>query len=185
VPVLLTKQNEWGKPLVVMAAFDLYSKDVTATLYRQILNCAASLAGQMAGDLQVIHSYIPVALQAAVAGDKPGLTRESMEAVQAEDSFRCGQIEKIANEYGVNSGRVHIEMGKPEDRLAGFAGKYHTDVMVMGASSHGGWHRILVGSTASTLLESLPCDMLVVRPEQCHGHIGAFRDRTDKYLGRP
>jgi nucleotide-binding universal stress UspA family protein len=42
--------------------------------------------------------------------------------------------------------------------------KYGTDVMVMGASSHGAWHRMVVGSTAATIMESLPCDFLIVRP---------------------
>jgi nucleotide-binding universal stress UspA family protein len=32
------------------------------------------------------------------------------------------------------------------------------------ASSHGRWHRMVVGSTAATILESLPCDILIVRP---------------------
>ena len=42
---------------------------------------------------------------------------------------------------------------------------HQTDIMVMGASSHGRLHRTLVGSTAATILESLPCDFLIVQPD--------------------
>jgi nucleotide-binding universal stress UspA family protein len=38
------------------------------------------------------------------------------------------------------------------------------DVVVIGASAHGRWHRMIVGSTTATILESLPCDILIVRP---------------------
>jgi nucleotide-binding universal stress UspA family protein len=55
-------------------------------------------------------------------------------------------------------------MGPPEDCLLDTVNDHQTDVMVMGASSHGRWHRTLVGSTAATILESLPCDFLIVQP---------------------
>jgi nucleotide-binding universal stress UspA family protein len=42
--------------------------------------------------------------------------------------------------------------------------QYCTDVLVMGTSSHGRWHRMIVGSTVAALLESMPCDILIVGP---------------------
>ena len=53
-----------------------------------------------------------------------------------------------------------------------------TDVMVMGASSHGRWHRMVVGSTAATIIESLPCDFLIVRPSD-EAQAIPFRASTD------
>jgi hypothetical protein len=47
--------------------------------------------------------------------------------------------------------------------------------MVMGASSHGRWHRMLVGSTLSTVLESLPCDIIVIVPPE-HSYSEQFLD---------
>ena len=165
VSLLLTKRKEWGRPLVVMAAVDPNrAKASAAALDRQILTCAASLAGHLTGDLHVIHTYIPAALAAAVSGGTLGMTRESAEGVNVENAFRCCQIEHLANTCGVRPERLHVEMGMPEECLNDSVTKYRTDVMVMGASSHGRWHRMVVGSTTSMLVESLPCDILVVRP---------------------
>jgi universal stress protein E len=134
-----------------------------AALDRQILNCAASLAGHLSADLHIVHTYIPAALAAVVAGSTLGATRESAESVKVENAFRYCQIEHLARTYGVRQDRLHIEMGMTEECLHDSVTKYRTDVMVMGAPSHGRWHRMVAGSTTSMLVESLPCDILVVR----------------------
>ena len=92
------------------------------------------------------------------------MTREYSEAVEVENSFRYGQIEHLVRTFGVTQAHLHVEMGPPEDCLMDTVTKYCTDVMVLGASSHGRWHRMVVGSTAATIIESLPCDFLIVRP---------------------
>ena len=164
VPLLLTKRKDWSHSPVVMAAVDPNrAKESLAALDRQILNYAASLAGHLTGDLHVIHTYIPAALAAVVAGSALGTARESVEGVKVENAFRYCQIEHLARAYGVRPGRLHVEMGMPEECLQDSVTKYRTDIMVMGASSHGRWHRMVVGSTTSMLVESLPCDILVVR----------------------
>lgn len=162
-PLLLTKKRAWGQPPVIAAAVDPdRATESTTALNRQILNCAASLAGRLTGDLHVIHTYFPAAL-AVVARGTRSMTPESMVGVQVENEFQIRQIEQLANTFGVPPERLHVEMGVPEECLTNSATKYRTDVMVMGASSHGRWHRLIIGSTASTVLESLPCDILVVR----------------------
>jgi nucleotide-binding universal stress UspA family protein len=56
VPLLLTKRKEWGQPPIVMAAVDPNrAKAGAAALDRQILLCAASLAGHLTGD-SYVHS---------------------------------------------------------------------------------------------------------------------------------
>jgi universal stress protein E len=165
MPLLLTKKRAWGRPPVIMAAVDPnHESEKAAALDRDILSSAASLAGRLTGDLHVIHTFIPTAFAAAVAAGGRSMTREYSEAVQVENSFRYCQIERLVSTYGVTQAHLHVEMGTPEDCLMDTVTKYHTDVMVMGASSHGRWHRMVVGSTAATILESLPCDFLIVRP---------------------
>ena len=164
VPLLLTQGRKWGEHPVVMAAVDR-ARENAAALDRRILNCAALLAEHLTGDLHVIHMYIPAALAAAVASGTLGTTGESAEGLQVENTFRYCQMEHLATVYGVRSERLHVEMGTPDERLIDSVMKYRTDVMVMGASSHGSLHRMLVGSTMSTVLETLACDVLVVRPD--------------------
>jgi universal stress protein E len=165
VPLLLTKKKAWHRPPVIMAAVDPnQTNERAAALDRDILSRAASLAGCLGADLHVIHTFIPAAFAAVVAAGDKIMTREYSEAVEVENSFRYHQIEHLVSAYGVTQAHLHVEMGTPEDCLIDTVTKYRTDVMVMGASSHGRWHRLVVGSTAATILESLSCDILIVKP---------------------
>jgi universal stress protein E len=166
IPLLLTKGRAWRNTPIVMAAVDpTHVNEKAVRLDRHILYCAASFAGQLAADLHVIHTFVPAAFANAVASGKLSMSREYSEALQVENSYRFGEIERLVAPYGVSREHLHVEMGPPEDCLMDTVKQHQTDVMVMGASSHGRWHRTLVGSTAATLLESLPCDFLIVRPD--------------------
>ena len=160
VPVLFTKTKKWAEQPTIMAALGAKSASACPPeLDRQILHCAATLAGGLKGHLQVIHTYIPLALaRAQNAG------AELATDLEVEDSYERGQIEASAQAFGIAPGRLHIEMGTPERRLPDSVKANHADIITIGASLHGRWHRIFVGSTASSVLESLPCDVLVVTP---------------------
>jgi universal stress protein E len=160
VPVLLTKAKQWAPLPVVMAALGPKSASASAAeLNHQILNYAASLAGVLNSDLHVIHTYVPVALARARSS-----ADELATDLEVEHAYERGQIEGSASTYGVTAARLHIEMGTPERCLPDSVIEYHADVIVIGASLHGRWHRMIVGSTASSVLESLPCDVLIVTP---------------------
>jgi universal stress protein E len=159
-PVLLTKAKEWAPLPIVMAALGPKSARASAAkLDHQILNYAALLAGGMNGDLHVIHTYVPVALARARRS-----ADELATDVEVELAYERGQIEGSASAFGVTASRLHIEMGTPERCLPDSVIEYHADVIVIGASLHGRWHRMIVGSTASSVLESLACDVLIVTP---------------------
>ena len=128
-------------------------------LDRQILECAARLAGGLKGDLHVVHTYVPIAL-ARARNSGAELATE----LEVEHSYERSQIEASTSAFGVTPGRVHIEMGTPERRLPDSVMENRADVIIISASLHGRWHRIFVGSTASSVLESLSCDVLVVTP---------------------
>jgi universal stress protein E len=165
VPLLLTKKKAWGQPPVIMAAVDpIHANERVAALDRDILQWAASLEERLTGELHVIHTFVPTAFAAAVVAGRQHMTLEYSEALQVENSYRFRQIEHLVSAYGVTQERLHIEMGTPKDCFPQTLTTYRADVMVMGASSHGSWRRMVVGSTAETLLESMPCDVLIVRP---------------------
>jgi universal stress protein E len=165
VPLLLTKEREWGRLPAIMAAVNPnHANERVAALDRDILYWAASLAGQLNGDLHVIHTFVPTAFAAIVATGRLRMNAEYSEALELENSYIVSRVEHLVSAYGVSQKHLHVAMGTPEDCLTQTAIKYRTDVMVMGRSSHGRWHRMVVGSTAATLIESIPCDILIVRP---------------------
>jgi universal stress protein E len=165
VPLLLTKAKPWNPLPIIMAAVDPNHADPrVAALDREILSDAATLTGRLKGDLHVMHTFIPTAFAAIIAAGSRGTTPEYSDALRAENSFKYSQIEQFVRAYGVAPEHLHVEMGTPEDCLSHLVEKSCADVVVIGASAHSRWHRMIVGSTTATILESPPCDILIVKP---------------------
>ena len=135
-----------------------------AALDREILSNAATLTGRLKGDLHVIHTFIPTAFAAVIAAGGRSTTPEYSDALRVENSFKYSQMEQFVRAYGLAPEHLHVEMGTPEDCLSRLVAKSRADVVVIGASEHGRWHRMIVGSTTATIVGSLPCDILIVRP---------------------
>ena len=164
VPLLLTKAKPWSPVPVIMAAVDPnHANPHVAALDRKILSTAATLTGQLKGDLHVIHTFVPTSFAGVIAAGGRGMTADYSDALTAENSFRYSQIERFVHAYGVAQGHLHVEMGTAEVCLSRLVATSCADVVVIGASAHGRWHRMIVGSTTATILESLPCDILIDR----------------------
>jgi universal stress protein E len=171
VPLMLTKKKQWGQTPIVIAAIDPEDDG--------ILKCAASMAGQLSGDLHVIHTFVPTAFANAIMAGRLSMDREYSDAMQVENTYRCCLIERMVSLHGVKPAHLHVEMGTPKDGLVYRVTQHQGDILAIGASSHGRWHRALVGSKASTILESMPCDILIVNrrlPDQ---------ELADKAFNRP
>ena len=67
-------------------------------------------------------------------------------------------------EYGVTDEHLHVDPAAPIEYLPRIAADCAADIVVMGAISRSGLKRALIGSTAERVLESMPCDVLVVKP---------------------
>jgi universal stress protein E len=48
------------------------------------------------------------------------------------------------------------------------ANKFNADVVVMGAVARNRLKRIFIGATAERVLEHLPCDLLIIKPDWFH-----------------
>jgi universal stress protein E len=166
VPLLLTKKRIWGQPPKILAAIDPHAEKVgVAALNRKILKCASTWASALTANLHVIHAYIPSALAAAVSSGTPAETPEIARRLECESTYIRGQIAAFTRACDISSSDLRVEVGTPIERLVDSVNDLGIDLVVIGASSHGRWHRIVTGSTASAVLESLPSDLIVVRPD--------------------
>lgn len=169
VPLLLTKAKPWNPLPIIMAAVDPnHANPRVAALDREILSSAATLTARLKGDLHVIHTFVPTAFAAAIAAGGRSTTPEYSDALLAENSFRYSQLEQFVRAYGVAPEHLHVEMGTPKDCLSRLVTSSCADMVAIGASAHSRWHRMLVGSTTATILETIPCDILIVRPVAAH-----------------
>jgi len=61
--------------------------------------------------------------------------------------------------------RVSLVEGSPEKVLPEYCREAAADLVVMGAIARNPFGRIFIGSTAERVLDRLPCDLLVVKPD--------------------
>lgn len=166
LPLLLTKEREWSRSPRILAAIDPeHVNDKPAQLDRQILERARSLADALGGDLHIVHAYLPASIAASATATSLGAVIVSEQDLRQEREFRLEGIRKIIADFRVDDSHVHLELGGPTAVLPMVAEAVQADVIVMGAVSRRGLRRVLMGSTAEDVLERLPCDAFVVKPE--------------------
>ncbi|HXS90097.1 MAG TPA: universal stress protein [Steroidobacteraceae bacterium] len=166
VPLLLTKTYPWASTPKVCAAVDPgHTNDKPAVLDNRIVDHAALLAKRLAGELHLLHVYLPVAIvAAAAAGSPPMAITVPAEDLAREAQQRRAMLQDLVSEYRVEPGNVHLEVGGPAAVLPRAAAELRADIVAMGAISRSGLKRIFIGSTAEDVLERLPCDALIVKP---------------------
>jgi len=184
VPVLLVKSGAVWEDLNVLAAIDpTHAFAKPAQLDARILATAATFSKALKASLHVMHSYVPVP-----AGSVPGLGGASALAVQqiaqgsrtrAKEAFK----EAVAD-YRICENRLHLVEGQPVEAIPRMAEDIHCGLVVMGAVSRSGLKRALIGNTAERVLNSLRCDVLVVKPAEFRTRV-ARRRRGMHFVGLP
>jgi len=164
LPLLLTKPRIWDTPPVLMAAVDPgHAYDPTAALDHRILDVAVSMAKRFDAPLHAMHAYFPVTIATAAVGGMRPIVGMSAEWLAAEKALKRLQIKRITDQYGVAGANLHVDAGMAAEYLPRVATEWHADIVVMGAIARSGLKRVLIGSTAERVLESLACDVLVVK----------------------
>lgn len=165
VPLLLTKPRVWSNNPCICAAVDPgHRDDKPVLLDRCILDVASAFANKLRGRLHILNAYIPMAMIATAVGSVPPMVMDvSPELLTLERANKRKELTALASEYDVPPENVHLEMGGTRDALCRLAHQLNADIMAMGAVSRSAVKRVFVGSTAEMILESLPCDALVVK----------------------
>jgi universal stress protein E len=165
VPLLLTKPKIWNTPPVLMAAVDLgHVNDPSAALDHRILDVTVSIARQLDARALAVHAYFPSTIIAGVSGGMPAAVCVSAEALTAEREMRYSRIKQITDAYQIDDAYIHVDAAMPAEYLPRMAAELHADIVVMGAVARSALKRAVIGSTAERVLETLPCDVLVVNP---------------------
>jgi nucleotide-binding universal stress UspA family protein len=94
-----------------------------------------------------------------------GVVGEVTAAVRAEEAVRLSATYDAIRARGI-SAELLVRSGAPGDVLAAVATERAADLVVVGTHGHGGVERLLLGklgSVATHIVHSAPCDVLVVR----------------------
>lgn len=72
------------------------------------------------------------------------------------------ELEGLAREYEIPHDNLHIEFGKAADVIHKMADDLHADLIVIGSHGKKGL-KLLLGSTANSVIHGATCDVLTVR----------------------
>ena len=183
VPVLLVKNAKPWKAPVILAALDpTHANAKQAALDPEILAAASALCDTLGGSLEAMHAYEPISA-ITLAGLGASGTMPSEVAAEHEKHARQ-LLEQALNGYGKARVVRHVVPGRARDAIPQTVRDTGCSILVMGAVSRSGLRRVFVGNTAERVLDSLPCDVLVVKPPSFTSSVSE-RSRGIRYVGLP
>lgn len=164
VPLLIVKgRAAWRSPRILAALDPFHSNEKSSALDGDIVDAARAVAEVVRGSVHAGHIYRPLApsllgapIGAVVINPVPAQERAY------EANVRRRFIE-ATNGYGVARNKAHLICGDPATEIPVLARSIHAGLVVMGATSRSGLKRIFIGNTAEHVLDSLQCDVLVVK----------------------
>jgi universal stress protein E len=163
-PLLLVKDPaRLASPKVLVCVDPQHLHDKPATLDHQLLGTAALLKAKLGADVHALHVFAlpyPVAVigDAYVAAASMVPDDQTLEA--ANQSLR-----ELLAAHGVGPDRAHLRVGVPAQDIVSETLALDIDILVMGAVSRRRLERWFVGNTAEAVLDRVPCNVWVEKPQ--------------------
>lgn len=163
VPLLLVKSRRaWRRP-AVLAAVDPFHV-APASLDKDLLRMGGEWAQWLGGKLHLFHAYPPlIGVEPAAVSAAP-LMMLPPESEHVYEQQILGAIRELATSAGIPHARCHVRMGSVTAELRAVARHTHASLVVMGALSRSALARVFIGSTAERVLDTLGCDVLIMKP---------------------
>ena len=158
-PLLLVRPAPWPEhPRIAASCEPCHPAVRTPMIDEAMLALGCALAASLTARLDVLH----------VLESPPHLPGEKV-APHARDTHHAAaraavdSLVAAANTLGVRI-PVHFEQGRPAEGVARFVAREHPHLLIMGVAPRPRWAPSAAGGTAAQILESIACDLLVVKP---------------------
>ena len=163
----LVKPHDDPAISAVLAAVDpLHERDKPAKLDHKILDAAEKIRAAVGGKLDVVHAFDPAPAY-AVSTDAMSfpITEPINDAVAALRSEHQSAMDELTAKHRIAPENAHLVDGETREVLIGAVEELGADLVVIGAVSRGALKRLALGSTAERVLDFVPCDLLIVKPD--------------------
>lgn len=176
-PLLIVRSAGRQHGRNVLAALDpMHAHDKPAQLDREILRRSRELAALHGGSVHAAHVWLPLALVLPTAtpaiGEALYLPVETSRAYSQAITRRFEQVTRSAR---LAPRQRHLVCGAVEMELPAIVRRARAATVVMGAVSRSGLRNLVIGHTAQRLIDRLPADILVVKPERFRTHVSRRR----------
>jgi len=164
-PLWLVKPQEWKEQPTIVAAVDpMHQHDKEGVLDQAIVDAGKDLAARFDGELLLLHTYqrlVEIGDFAKFRFKSGKLPVKEIEEKMRHDHSR--HLDAFAAKNEIPADAIHQLPGRTRDILPVFARENSADLVIMGAVARTALTRRILGSTAELVLDSLPCDILIVR----------------------
>ena len=152
-PILIMQKRPWHSPLKISVAVDpMHSNDQAAKLDILILKSSQKLIKKLKAKWQILHScFVP-----------PVFIEHKKAIFRLHQEGLIGLLKKA----GIPHDNATLLEGTPEQALIKIIKQQHTDILCLGLVARHPLELFLVGSTAYALLQSPPCDLLLIQQAQ-------------------
>ena len=170
-PVLLVKTKAKYRQPVILAAVDpTHTRAKPAALDDEILSLASNITDSLHGTLHAVHAYIsaPRSIWPSNAAGALSLPRLMAQTVRKARQV----LDRALEATEIPRSRRHLIDRHPIDAIEKTSRRIRSSIVVMGAVSRSGLKGLFIGNTAERVLDSLACDVLVVKPANFKQRVG-------------
>lgn len=161
VPLLLVHTLAHAVPRRIVAAVDasLRTPQQNATNHC-VIERGRALAQQCKAEFHLLYAFVGPYTPTTPMGPAAAYLNDLYNTVEPAHRRNFGEI---ADDHGVPQEHRHFLSGPAAQTIADFAREDHSDVLVIGTLRHGMVDRMLLGTTAESILDRAPCDVLAVK----------------------
>ena len=166
-PLWLVKpERVFDRPTILAAVDPMHEHDASRALDMRILSEAFELVGKIDGVVEALHVFNPY--------EHPDIPEHAEEVHGAA-------FATLTENLQIDPKRIHLLAGSATDLLPAIARERAADLVIMGAVSRSRLEHAVIGSTAESVLDHLPCDVLVIKPK---GYLSpvTFKSRPRGYF---
>ena len=164
VPLLLVKDAGRLVGTRILVCVDpMHTHDKPAALDNQLLGRGAALAHRLNGELHALHVF-SVPAPVGVIGDAY-IASAAMPPVEESLAAARGACAALVASHALPPDRAHFTVGLPARDIVAQVRELDAGIVVMGAVSRRRLERWFVGSTAESVLDRLPCNVWVEKPQ--------------------
>ena len=161
LPVLLVKEHDWPADGNIVVALNFSSEPEQDSLNQKLFKEANHVAKLVKANVHLVNA-VP-APTVNIALEVPGFTPEIYnEAILLHHQ---SMMDEFAREHHVPSAQTHVIEGLPEDVLPEIAEQLDAELILLCSLGRTGWSAALIGNTAEQVVDSLHCDLLVLKPD--------------------
>lgn len=167
--LMLVQPASEALPRKIMASVDTSLGIEAESLNRRIVDTALQFGLYSDAEVHLVHVLPYYPPTASIYGVFDQMVYESLQADQEAFEFFCRDCQVPAD-------RKHWAQGIPSWTVLEIASAQKVDLLVIGSAYHSPIDRLMLGTTAETLVGESDCDVLLVKPAN---FIDTLRQHTD------